>query len=596
VDAALATRSPLNSPIIGKGSFMPAIEPASAFAEECVQQALRFGVPSHYLVAVAKFRSGISDGDDGDRKGPFRLTQTEWNANLTDEEFGIKDFLPEDIDMWEMQCCIYALMTLRAQNRLMDQLGRFPSVIELYEEQWPGDTVDPAKLQDALNATKALMDPAMVKVTGQAIGAATTILVDVKGPAVDSAPAIKAAANEQKFVQKAPGVMEKLIADFSLTDVQAAGALGNIGHECNGFNTMQETKPLVPGSKGGFGWAQWTGSRRDEFEEFCKTQGVSTTSDEGNYGFLKFELSKAPHKSAITEIKKTSDLKSAVRVFEAEFEKAGIKHFDRRDHWAELALAAFKAAAAQPDKLLPPAVLKLLDPDLIYRVTATAKSQKTMFWVVDQIGEQGGQVLIKRVDTGAPEIIAKDTTVFPLKDELGLPSTVKNALAAGLKPPDLPGPTVLATPLADDQDVASRLFEEAKRCDETLITRDVDGTNGGRLACAWAVNKVASIAIGKPIGGGLSTTEMGKVLKANHTEVAEAQVAKGMVIISPTQGSNVGHVGIVGEIANPPGKTLIYSNSSKRGVFSHAFTLARWKAFYGGNHLPVLFYAIKKGA
>src|SRR5205814_9210711 len=103
------------------------------------------------------------------------------------------------------------------------------------------------------------------------------------------------------------------------------------------------------------------------------------------------------------------------------------------------------------------------------------------------------------------ESLAQATTVFPLKDELALPAAVKAALSAGLKPPDLPGPTQLAAPVADDADIASRMFEQAKASDDKLVTRDVPNTNGGRVACAWAVNKVASLAIGKPIGGGLST-------------------------------------------------------------------------------------------
>jgi hypothetical protein len=245
---------------------------------------------------------------------------------------------------------------------------------------------------------------------------------------------------------------------------------------------------------------------------------------------------------------------------------------------------------------LPASILKILDPDLTYRVTATAKSAGTMFWVVDQFGEQGGQTLVKQAGANAPEILAQDTTIFPLKDELALPPAVKTALSTGLKPPDLPGPTPLATPLADDADVAARLFEQAKKCDETLVSRDVAMTNGGRLACAWAVNKVASLAIGKPIGGGLSTTEMGKVLKAKHTLMPEGQIAEGTVVISPTQGGNVGHVGIVGKVAGSAGATRIYSNSSNRGVFADDFTVAKWKSFYGGKGLPVLFYAVKKDA
>jgi Phage tail lysozyme len=78
--------------------------------------------------------------------------------------------------------------------------------------------------------------------------------------------------------------------DFDLAEHQVADILGNLGEECNGFTAMQEEKPLVPGSRGGYGWAQWTGSRRVKFEDFCRDQGLGAWSDEANYGFLKLEL------------------------------------------------------------------------------------------------------------------------------------------------------------------------------------------------------------------------------------------------------------------------------------------------------------------
>ncbi len=584
---------------------MPISSPA-LFARICVEKGLFLGVNAHYLIASAQLRSEIKDDtikDDKqvDRIGPFRFTKELWNANRSAEDLEMV-FLEEDIDHWRDQCSVAALMAYRAQNRLIEQLGRLPSAIELYEEQWTNEPVELAKLQTALDATRALVDPATQQVTGQAIGESTT-LEDVNVPAADPPPdltkPIQAGPGEDKFVLKAPEIMSKLMADFGLKDFQAAGVLGNIGHECNGFNTMQEKlKNPPPGFEGGFGWCQWTNpGRRDDFFKFCKEQGLDPTSDAANYGNLKREL-QSTHASSIEALKPTADIGNAVRVFEAKFEKAkeGKEHFERRDHWAKLAFDAFQAKkVAEPDKLLPPEVVKILDPDLHYRVSATAKAGGTMFWVVDQIAEQGGQALIKREGANPPQILAQDTTVFPLKDELGLPPPVKIALSAGLKPPEPLAPAGPTT-AANDDDVAQRLFAASKNADDTLVTRNAPNTNGGRVACAWAVNKVATIALGNPIGGGLSTTEMGKVLKAKHTETPEAQIGPGMVCISPTQGGNVGHVGIVGEI-KPGGATTIYSNSSSRGVFSHAFTVAKWKNFYSNRKgLPVLFYSLKKDA
>jgi hypothetical protein len=58
------------------------------------------------------------------------------------------------------------------------------------------------------------------------------------------------------FRRKAPDTMLKLMADFDLDAPDAAAILGNIGHECGGFHLMQEVKPAVEASRGGFGWCQ----------------------------------------------------------------------------------------------------------------------------------------------------------------------------------------------------------------------------------------------------------------------------------------------------------------------------------------------------
>jgi hypothetical protein len=44
-----------------------------------------------------------------------------------------------------------------------------------------------------------------------------------------------------------------LMRDLGLTDIQAAGLLGNLGHESGGFRQLQEIAPAVPGSRGGWG-------------------------------------------------------------------------------------------------------------------------------------------------------------------------------------------------------------------------------------------------------------------------------------------------------------------------------------------------------
>ena len=137
------------------------------------------------------------------------------------------------------------------------------------------------------------------------------------------------------FRRKVPEITAELNKDFDLAEHQIAGILGNLGEECNGFTAMQEEKPLVPGSRGGYGWAQWTGSRRVKFEDFCRDQGLGAWSDEANYGFLKLEL-QTSHKDAIDKLKNETTLSGAVESFMDSYEGPGIPN--ARIRWAQRAL------------------------------------------------------------------------------------------------------------------------------------------------------------------------------------------------------------------------------------------------------------------
>ena len=83
------------------------------FAQECVRQSVFFTVEPHYILGVAQLRSGILDDTDGERIGPFRLNQAEWNANSNDGLFDIH-FTPEQIHSPTRQCAVFGLMALRA--------------------------------------------------------------------------------------------------------------------------------------------------------------------------------------------------------------------------------------------------------------------------------------------------------------------------------------------------------------------------------------------------------------------------------------------------------------------------------------------------
>src|ERR1043166_52584 len=119
------------------------------FAEECVRQGVYVGVEPHYLLAVAQLRSGISSDDDGERKGPFRLTQAEWDNNRNDDEFDIH-FTADQINSPLRQCTVCALMANRALKAFVLAKNRNPTSKELYLQQFPG--ADASGLHGGLGA------------------------------------------------------------------------------------------------------------------------------------------------------------------------------------------------------------------------------------------------------------------------------------------------------------------------------------------------------------------------------------------------------------------------------------------------------------
>lgn len=144
---------------------------------------------------------------------------------------------------------------------------------------------------------------------------------------------------QDNFIRVAPQYMQRFVNDFQVTKEDASAVFGNAGYESNGFTSLQEIKP-IGGGRGGYGWFQWTGPRRREFEAYCKRNNFDPSSNDANYKFLFVELT-STEKSAIPKLKAASTLKDKVIAFEESFERAGIKRYDERYKWAQLAYDAY---------------------------------------------------------------------------------------------------------------------------------------------------------------------------------------------------------------------------------------------------------------
>lgn len=140
------------------------------------------------------------------------------------------------------------------------------------------------------------------------------------------------------FAKRAPWVMGALIKDFGFTVEQAAGILGNIGHECAGFTKLHEVGQ--PEGRGGYGWCQWNGPRRQTFMAWCEDADLPWESSEANYGYLKAEL-ESTYGDTVGAVLKAKGIKEAVRAFERNFERAGVVSYMSRERWANLALKEY---------------------------------------------------------------------------------------------------------------------------------------------------------------------------------------------------------------------------------------------------------------
>ena len=159
------------------------------------------------------------------------------------------------------------------------------------------------------------------------------------------------------FEETAVWLMQRLHGDFPrLQPFHTAAIAGNGGYESGGFQTLQEIRPTIRGSRGGYGWFQWTGPRRKQFEAYCKEGGFSPSSPDGNYRFLSYEL-RNTEKKAIPALLATGTIEAATKAFELAFERAGVKNYAKRISYAKMALAAYeKATQKAPMPVLRPSI------------------------------------------------------------------------------------------------------------------------------------------------------------------------------------------------------------------------------------------------
>lgn len=107
--------------------------------------------------------------------------------------------------------------------------------------------------------------------------------------------------------------------------------------------------------------------------------------------------------------------------------------------------------------------------------------------------------------------------------------------------------------------------------------------------CADTVNEIHKLAFGFEIGGTVRTAEMINYLRANKDRFEKVAIPeKGDIVISPTEGAKVGHVGIMFD------NRTIMSNSSASGTWEKNFTVDSWRDRYVNRlKLQLEFFKLK---
>jgi hypothetical protein len=147
----------------------------------------------------------------------------------------------------------------------------------------------------------------------------------------------------QANAERGAAIRDKLASDLNLTPDQASGLVGNLQAE-SGLQAVQEGKPIS--GRGGFGWAQWTGSRRDAFEAYAKANNLDPKSDEANYGFLRQELNSPEYAGMMGRLRGTKSSGEAASLVEREYERPAVSNAGTRMNYANQ-IASAKAPPVQ---------------------------------------------------------------------------------------------------------------------------------------------------------------------------------------------------------------------------------------------------------
>jgi hypothetical protein len=115
-----------------------------------------------------------------------------------------------------------------------------------------------------------------------------------------------------------------------MSPIHAEAFAWNVGDE-SGFDPgINELAPIVPGSRGGFGFSQWTGPRRRALDAYAANRGVPVSDPEMQLDFLMTEL-QGPEASAWQRISAAQTTPEAAAAVVNHFLRPAEEHRARRE-------------------------------------------------------------------------------------------------------------------------------------------------------------------------------------------------------------------------------------------------------------------------
>ena len=158
-------------------------------------------------------------------------------------------------------------------------------------------------------------------------GAAAPAAAPVVAPA-GATPAPAAAPASLPTGDTAAAIRAGLI-QRGLPEHVADGFLLNFKDESSLNPNLNEAAPIVPGSRGGYGLAQWTGPRRVGLERFAAEKGVPVSDINLQLDYLSNEL-KGPEAAAAKSILATATPGDAAAAIATNFLRPAPEHLARR--------------------------------------------------------------------------------------------------------------------------------------------------------------------------------------------------------------------------------------------------------------------------